>query len=46
MAALADPAAPVPTVSWVDKAANHASLTARTLPYLVGLKHSQVEVEG
>jgi Protein of unknown function (DUF2652) len=46
MAGLADPAAPAPRVSWVDRAANHASLTARTLPYLVGLKHSQVDVEG
>ena len=44
MAELAGPTAPAPTVSWVDKAANHAALTARTLPYLVGLKRSQVEV--
>jgi hypothetical protein len=44
MAELADSAAQRPTVSWMDKAANHASLTARTLPYLVGLKHANVEV--
>ena len=35
-----------PSVSLFARAANHASLTARTVPYLVGLKHSQVEVEG
>jgi hypothetical protein len=45
MAELAAPASPPPSVSLFDRAANHASLTARTFPYLVGLKHSQVEVE-
>ena len=44
MAELADPATSPPNVSWVDRAANHASLTARTFPYLLGLKHSRVEV--
>ena len=34
-----------PSVSPFARTANLASLTARTLPYLVGLKHSQVEVE-
>ena len=46
MAELADPEAPPPSVSLFERAANHASLTARTVPYLVGLKRSQVEVEG
>src|SRR5207248_2577140 len=45
MAELAGPATPPPSVSLFDRAANHASLTARTLPYLVGLKHSEVEVQ-
>jgi len=45
MAALAGPPGPPPSVSLFARAANHASLSARTLPYLVGLKHSQVEVE-
>ena len=45
MAELAGPATPPPSVSLFDRAANHAALTARTLPYLVGLKHSKVEVQ-
>ena len=45
MAELAGPASPPPSVSLFERAANHASLTARTLPYLVGLKHSEVEVQ-
>ncbi len=46
MAELAAPESPPPSVSLFDRAANHASLTARTLPYLVGIKRSQVEVDG
>jgi hypothetical protein len=44
MAKLAGPETPPPSVSLFDRAANHVSLTARGLPYLVGLKHSQVKV--
>ena len=44
MAELAGPEPPPPSVSLFERAANHASLTARTFPYLVGLKHSAVEV--
>jgi hypothetical protein len=45
MAEIAGPETEPPSVSLFEKAANHASLTARTVPYLVGLKHSEVEVE-
>jgi Protein of unknown function (DUF2652) len=45
MAELAGPEEPPPSVSLFERTANLASLTARGLPYLVGLKRSEVEVE-
>jgi hypothetical protein len=45
LADLAGPETPPPSVSVFERAANHASLTARTFPYLMGLKQSQVKVE-
>jgi Protein of unknown function (DUF2652) len=44
MAKLAEPEEPPPSVSVFERAANHASLTARSLPYYVGLKRSEIEV--
>jgi len=45
MAELVEPAAgPVREANLLERTAHHATLTARTLPYLVGLKRSQVEV--
>jgi Protein of unknown function (DUF2652) len=45
MAELAEPAGEPEPVSRLERAVFHAGLTSRTLPYLVGLKRSQVEVE-
>ena len=45
MAELASPESVPPTVSLFEKAANHASLTARAVPYLVGLKKSEVKID-
>jgi hypothetical protein len=45
MASLAEPAeAPAP-VTLLQRTAFHAALTAKSLPYYVGLKRSQVEIE-
>jgi hypothetical protein len=45
IAELAEPVAPVPAPTWAAKAGHAAALTARSLPYYVGLKRAEVEVE-
>jgi Protein of unknown function (DUF2652) len=45
MSALAEPAGEPEPVNILQRAAFHAGLTARSLPYYVGLKRSEVEVE-
>jgi len=45
MAALAEPDGEPQPVNILQRAAFHAGLTARSLPYYVGLKRSGIEVE-
>jgi hypothetical protein len=45
MGELAEPPGEPEPVSRLERAVFHAGLTARTLPYFVGLKRSQVEIE-
>ena len=45
MAALADPPGEPEPVNIFQRAAFHAGLSARSLPYYVGLKRSEIEVE-
>jgi hypothetical protein len=45
MAALAEPEGEPEPVNVLQRAAFHAGLTARSLPYYVGLKRSEIEVE-
>jgi hypothetical protein len=45
MAELAEPIGDARTASWLERVANLAALEARTLPYYVGLKRSEIEAE-
>ena len=45
MASLAKPAEAPDPVNWLERTAFHAALTAKSLPYYIGLKRSQVDVD-
>jgi Protein of unknown function (DUF2652) len=44
MASVAQPVAPSEPATWLERTAYNATMTARILPYVVGLKRSEVEV--
>ena len=44
MARVAEPVAAPDPATWLERTAYNAAMTARIVPYVVGLKHSQVEV--
>jgi hypothetical protein len=45
MAAIAQPLAPPAPATWLDRTTYNAAMTARLVPYMVGLKKSEIPVE-
>jgi hypothetical protein len=46
MAAVAEPIAPPEPASWLERTTYNAAMTARLVPYAVGLKRSELDVSG
>jgi len=45
LAALAEPTAPPERVSWLGRTTYNAAMTARLVPYVVGLKKSEIDLD-
>jgi len=46
MAAVAEPVAPAEPAGWLERTGYNAAMTARLVPYLVGLKQAEIGVDG
>jgi hypothetical protein len=46
MAAVAEPVAPPEPAGWLERTSYNAAMTARILPYVVGIKKSEIGVDG